>query len=184
MAIYGYVRKGFPNNETEQLTSVMTYSCDELFFESSSLLEATELAELISRLKEHDSVVVASLKVFGMNLQHLRPILTQFQQLKVRLVSIIDHVDTEIDTFFYPLFDVFSEVDFDCKSERIKQQIVHAREIGKNVGRPTLDDPTIEQIYSLYHEYKWSMRRIATECNVSLGSVFKYTQEKQAKVVS
>lgn len=178
MATYGYVRKGFPCNETEQLTQIMVYQCDELFFESSSLLDAMELENLLTRLEPEDSVVVANLKVFGKNLQHLKPVIARFKEKDIRLISTGDYVNTQADTFFYPLFDIFSEMDFECKSERIKQQIVLAKEVGKNVGRPTLSEGTIERIYSLYHEYEWSMRRIANECKVSLGSVFKYTQER------
>ncbi|MBP1040232.1 recombinase family protein [Vagococcus sp. BWB3-3] len=176
MTRYGYIRKGFPYSETDQIRQVMTRDCEELFFEGGTLLEVQQLEALLTRLETGDQVIVASLQVFGQNMQHLTPIITEFKSKQIQLVSLQDQLDTRRDSFFYPLFEVLSVMDSECKSERIKQQIVLARDEGKVIGRPAIDETTIDRIYQLYHEYKWSMRRIATECGVSLGSVFKYTQ--------
>lgn len=43
MVTYGYIRKRFPISETDQIVQIMAYKCEELFFESQSLLETTEL---------------------------------------------------------------------------------------------------------------------------------------------
>ncbi|MGY3747812.1 recombinase family protein [Vagococcus salmoninarum] len=117
MATYGYVRKNFPTSEVEQLTKLLTYNCDELFFEGKSLLETSELKAMIEKLEKNDLVVVTHLHVFGQELQHLRPVISFFQENGIRLISIDDQVDTNRDSFFYPLFDIFSKMDADCREE-------------------------------------------------------------------
>lgn len=177
MTTYGYVRKGFPYSETKQMSQIMDYQCDELFFEGQQLREVDELNEVLVKLKKNDTLVVANLQVFGRNLTRFRPIIADFRDKHIRLISVGDKLDSHSDVYFYPFLETLSKMDSDCKSELIKQQIMLSREIGKNVGRPTLNGDTIKRIYLLYHEHKWSMRRISDECNVSLGSVFKYTQK-------
>ncbi|MBP1040128.1 recombinase family protein [Vagococcus sp. BWB3-3] len=184
MAIYGYVRKGFPMNESTQLAHILTYNCDELFIEGALIQEETEWSLLVDKLVEEDTLVVMSLKAFGKNLAQLSEVVAQLRELRIRLISIEDQLDTHVDTSFYETLGLVATTVSECKSVRIRQQIRLAREIGKNIGRPTLDEETIKQIGSLYHDQKWSMRRIATECDVSLGSVYKYIHQFDPETVS
>lgn len=183
MTTYGYIRKGFPFNETDQVKLIMAYNCDSLFFEGARLNDTTELEVILASLQPADCLVVPSLQVFGKDLQHLVPLIAQFKEQEIHLVSIKDQLDTERDRFFYPFFEVIASIDGACKAEYHNQRLNLTRESHKNMGRPTLEETTIERIYQLYHESKWSMRRIALECDVSLGSVYKYTQAKTEGVL-
>lgn len=179
MTVYGYVRKGFPSNEIEQVRHLMTYNCEELFVENNSLFEETELTKLLDTLQPNDQVIVTTLKVFGKGLRGLKPLMALFQEKAIRLISSDDQVDTSKMPAFYQLFDLFLETDTACRSERMKENIDLARQGGRVIGRPTIDDHTIDRISFLYHDQKWSMRQIANECGVSLGSVYKYTQQEE-----
>lgn len=181
MVTYGYIRKRFPISETDQIVQIMAYKCEELFFESQSLLETTELEIMLDKLASEDTVVVASLQVFGKSVQKLQPIIEIFKNKKIRLICLDNNLDTKRDSFFYSSFNYLYQMDINCESEKIKQKIILARDEGKIMGRPSLDEETTERIYKLYHDYKWTMRRIANECEVSLGSVSKYTQREESQ---
>lgn len=180
MTTYGYIRKGFPMSETDQLTELLTYGCDEFFLEDYFLKNDKELEVLLSRIAAGDQVVVAQLQVFGRTIQQLSTIMLAFERQQIRFVSLRDDVDTQADSSFYSVFELFSRVDGECRSERMKQQLAVSREDGRNIGRPALNEKTIQRVYDLYHEKKWPMRKIAEACDVSLGSVFKYTQKGEA----
>ncbi|NKC68532.1 helix-turn-helix domain-containing protein [Vagococcus fluvialis] len=48
---------------------------------------------------------------------------------------------------------------------------------GITVGRPKISEETIEKIYKLYSD-KRTIRYIAEQCNVSIGTVHKYIKKK------
>lgn len=178
MTVYGYVRKGFPQSEIKQVEKIMQHKCEELFFENQLLCEEAKLKEMLEKLRPKDYVIIMTLKVFGKGLRELKTLMALFREKDIYFISIDDQVDTSNDPSFYKIFDLLLETDVVCRSERIKENINLARQGGRVIGRPAIDDHTIEQISFLYHEQKWSMRQIANECGVSLGSVYKYTQQE------
>lgn len=178
MTTYGYIRKGYSVSEKEQLTHVFPYDCDELFIEKSSILEDEKLNELMAGMKIEDTLVVINLQIFGKNVQQLIPMFELLAKNNIRLISIDEKLDTKRQPYIFSMIHILGNVDASCRSKRVKEQMENARVIGQTWGRPTLDFQTIGKIYSLYHQEKWSMRRIANECEVSLGSVYKYTQEE------
>ncbi|MBP1042767.1 recombinase family protein [Vagococcus sp. BWB3-3] len=178
MTKYGYVRKGFPTSEKDQLTGILSYGCDEVFLEAHSLMEFRELDILLSVLKMGDVLVVTNLKVFGKKFQGLRSLIDLCRDKQVQLISLEDQLDSNKAYDFFDLLDLLGRIDFACRSERTKQQIQLSREIGQTIGRPAIDKKKIERIYYLYHDKKWAMRKIATECDVSLGSVYKYIHQE------
>lgn len=179
MTTYGYVRKGFPTSEKEQLAEILSFGCDEVFLEAHSLLEFRELDALLSVLKMGDVLVVTNLKVFGKKFQDFKAIMDICHDKQVQLISLGDQLDSQAVYGFYDLMMVLGSADFACRSERTKQQIQLSREYGQTIGRPTIDKRKVEQIYYLYHDKKWAMRKIAAECDVSLGSVYKYIHQEE-----
>lgn len=177
MTTYGYVRKGFPTSEKEQLTGILSYGCDEVFIESHSLREFRELDALLAVLKKGDVLVVTNLKVFGKKFKDFNTIVESCRNKHVQLISLDDQLDSQEVYGFYELLHLLVETDFACRSERTKQQIQLSREIGQTIGRPTIGQKKVERIYYLYHDKKWAMRKIAAECDVSLGSVYKYIHQ-------
>lgn len=182
MSVYGYVRKDYPYNLTTQVVRVIKYECDEFFFEERNFSKTSELERLLNKIKTNDTIVVSNLRVFGKSFQHLKPIIKTLNEKQINLVSLDEQINCENTSFFYTLFNNLSIMDRDCRNTNIKQRIILVRHEPQSVGRPTLSDETAERIYQLYHEKKWSMRKISLECDVSLGSVYKYTQELEEKI--
>ncbi|MBO0428369.1 recombinase family protein [Vagococcus fluvialis] len=61
-------------------------------------------------------------------------------------------------------------------SKRTVKGIEEARRKGNIGGRPTISEETIERIKYLYQNQFGSMREIAAECGISLGTAYKYVQ--------
>lgn len=60
---------------------------------------------------------------------------------------------------------------------RSKLIVEQNREKGITLGRPAISEETIEKIYTLYHSDKRTIRYIAEQCHVSLGTVHKYIKD-------
>ena len=83
---------------------------------------------------------------------------------------------TQLATFFN-LVDELAEMESFIISERTTKGIQNARRSGRVGGRPKISEEKIEEIRYLYHNQSYTLRKIAEECNVSLGTAYKYIQE-------
>ncbi|MFU7520700.1 hypothetical protein ACM9HL_12740 [Vagococcus salmoninarum] len=78
MAIYGYIRKDFPVETTNQLEKVMSYKCREIFIEETNFSVRKELNKLLQQLRNEDQLVVYNLQVFGQEFVTFEEITTQW----------------------------------------------------------------------------------------------------------
>jgi DNA invertase Pin-like site-specific DNA recombinase len=62
-------------------------------------------------------------------------------------------------------------------SERTSRGIQDAKVKGVIGGRPKVSDLKIEKIKYLYEKRGYTLREIADECEVSLGTAYKYIQK-------
>lgn len=77
------------------------------------------------------------------------------------------------------LFSVLLEIassEHHVIRQRTIKGLTEARRKGHLGGRPTISEETIEKIRYLYQNKAYSLRDVASECNVSLGTVYKYVQ--------
>lgn len=61
--------------------------------------------------------------------------------------------------------------------KRTVSGLAKSREKGIKSGRPALSDKKVEKIQDLYQKELRTLREIARICNVSLGTVHKYTRD-------
>jgi len=62
--------------------------------------------------------------------------------------------------------------------ERTTKGLEEARKNGRIGGRPKISQEKINQIRFLYNNNRYTLRQIAEECNISLGTAYKYVQER------
>lgn len=74
-----------------------------------------------------------------------------------------------------------AEIESYVISERTTKGIQLAKDDGRIGGRPRVSQTKIEIIRHLYKNKKYSLREIADECHVSLGTVHKYSQKVEKK---
>ncbi|MBP1041145.1 hypothetical protein I6N95_09025 [Vagococcus sp. BWB3-3] len=84
----------------------------------------------------------------------------------------------EKDTFL----DVFQLVIVQEKavaSKRVKASARKTRKINGAWGRPAIDSDIKKKIYHLYHVEKKTIREVARECQVSVGTASKYVNSEE-----
>lgn len=166
MTVYGYIREKYPVPITEQLKALSSYKCDKLYAEHGELTRDSELKELMHEIKEEDVLVIYSFQSLGKTLKGLLQLLESIAERNIRLLSIEDHVDFQQDNSVLTLVQTLYTVELDLRRG-------YRRASPDMVGRPRIDLDKVEKIRNL-HKNKMSMRRIADECDVSLGTVWKY----------
>ncbi len=180
MTIYGYVRSDIPCPTVDQFTVLSEYECDKVFLEISEVKEDTELQQLLARVQSGDTVVTTAVSVFGKTLSHLSLILETFRERGVRFVSVQEEIDTDINHDFYHYLTLFITNERETKRLIARQSIELSRSKGGKIGRPTLTEETVQKVQQLYKERK-TLREIASECGISLGSARKYVLEMKQK---
>lgn len=160
--------------------SQMASFCDIVMLETKT----TPIGEqLLSLVKDHSQqeLVFYSLEDLRLQIVQLLPVLTKMIEQKITvsfverqlLPSLNDH------DFIQSLYEI-AMLEKAVLSRRTQQAVSTARRNGKAIGRPTIDQSIIKEIYFLYNKQGRSIREVAAICEVSIGTVHKYlTMEKE-----
>lgn len=174
MTVFGYVRKDYPSETSIQMKKLMELECEDFFIEKTPFNIDTELKAMLKSLKENDILIIASLASFGKGINDLKIIIDDIQRKKIRLVCLEEEIDTSKKYSFIEILNMINSLDKEVRSEKVKQALVDVKNSGKQLGRPTIDEETVQQIKKLHTEYRLSLRDIASQCGVSIGTVHKY----------
>ncbi|MFW3588585.1 recombinase family protein [Vagococcus fluvialis] len=135
--------------------------------------------EEFNGLRRGDELIVYELKSLGKSITQLATFFNFLEKKEIKLTVIsknFDYPDVSNKQFFN-LVDELAEMESFIISERTTKGILNARRSGRVGGRPKISEETIEKIRYLYHNQSYTLRKIAEECNVSLGTAYKYIQE-------
>ncbi len=129
---------------------------------------------------EIDVVAAWSVDRLGRSVQDLVGVLNDIRSWEADLYLHQQGLDTSTPSgrAMYQMLGVFAEFERAIIVERIKAGMARAREQGKRLSRPTVDEWTINRMRKLRldgHSLRW----IAEEVGVGKGTVEKYV--KQAK---
>ena len=143
--------------------------------------ERAELQRMLidASRKKFDKVVVWSVDRLGRNMKHLVSVLSQLKDLDIDLYSYKQGIDTSTtmgQSFFY-MVGIFSELENNMRRERQIIGIKRALDQGAKFGRKTkLNQKTLDAISDM-RSNGLSMRKIATEMNISVATVHKACSE-------
>lgn len=172
MTTLAYIRSNMPIATFDQVSQMMNYQVTEMYVEDKLVSESREFTKLIEHAEENDVIIVYSL----ISIWQIKGIYTYLQLLKqksVRLIAINEEIDTENYKDFYDQMLFFFDVSRRSRSATTRRALKARRENGQSLGRPKIDDMTINKIKEL-REKRYSLREIAIKCEVSLGTVHKY----------
>lgn len=165
----------------EEKKKLLNAGVNEIFLRETSMNEIESFAEFLDRNKDKD-VVLVSLASIGPNLttRNMLDILLFLRKNK-RTVHVIDQgIEARVSDFQYrDLLIKFAETDQAAIKLRTKEGLEKARINGNLPGRPRITKETAERIYFLYHTQKETIRQIAMDCNVSIGTVHKYANKSK-----
>ena len=143
--------------------------------------DRSELARMLldASRKRFDKIVVWSVDRLGRDMTNLVSVLNELNERGIHLFSYKQGLDTETamgKSFFY-MTGIFAELENNMRKERQQIGIKRAIAGGAKFGRKSkLDQRMMYKIRSL-RDQKLSMRKIASQLNISVATVHKGCSE-------
>lgn len=169
---------------TKELEGLGIYGCDQIAIETDSEGSAThphkELDMIMEKLGENDSLIVYELLCLGKSVIQLADFVKELEDKGATLVII--HKEGKLadldDATYIAFIKKMAEMEKMIIRERTSRGLEEARRHGRVGGRPKISEETVARIRFLYEHNKYTLRQIAEECDISLGTAYKYIQEK------
>lgn len=193
MSVYGYCRCS--TNETKQdisrqereLKAMGVADKNNIFkeYESGTKINRRELNRLLNIVCEGDTIIATEVSRITRSTKQLCEIIEIAKNKHLKLIFGMFIVDCtkELDPMtegMLKMMGVFSEIERNMISQRVKSGIANARSKGKIVGRPQLKIKDIpEKVidnYKLYENNSISKTDYAKICNISRPTLDKYLQ--------
>ena len=132
--------------------------------------------EEFSGLKKGDELVVYELKSLGKSITQLANFFMFLDKKGVKLtfISKCKNYPEVTNKQFIDLIIELADMESFIISDRTTKGIQIARRSGRIGGRPRISEEKIKEIRYLYHHKSYTLRKIAEECDVSLGTAYKY----------
>ena len=187
---YGYARCSTNENKQDISRQIkelqeMGVSRSNIFleYESGTKLNRIELARLLATVSQGDSIISTEVSRITRSTKQLCEIIETAKEkhLLLRFGTFIVDCTKELDAMtegMLKMMGVFSEIERNMISQRVKSGIANARSKGKLVGRPLLriDDIPSKVIknYDLYRSGNINKIDYAKMCNISRPTLDKY----------
>lgn len=192
--IYGYARCS--TDETRQdidrqkrdLLSMGVTEGKHIYweYESGAKEDRAELLKLLDTVQAGDSIAATEVSRLTRSTKQLCEILQVVQTQKLRLIIgsfSVDCRSEDIDPMtkgMLMMWGVFSEMERDIISQRVKSGMKNAAAKGKHIGRPRTNIDMLPdkfwKYYKLYQEAKISISEFSRLMNCSRNTIYKYIQ--------
>ena len=153
-------------------------------YESGTKDDRTEFNRLLEIVKSGDSIVSTEVSRLTRSTKYLCEIIKTVQEKRLRLVIgsfIVDCRNNEIDPMtkgMLMMWGVFSEMERDIISARVKSGMANAKAKGKVIGRPKTDKDNLPtnflKYYPMYKNKKINITEFARLSELSRKSIYKY----------
>ena len=157
--------------------------------QSGAKLKRPALDELMTdcRHAKFDVVLVWRFDRFARSVKHLVDALQEFEARAVQFVSYTENVDTTTPNgaLIFHIFAAVAQFERALISERVKAGLVHARSIGKRLGRPPVRELTAQEIEALKGEREnggTSFRDLARKYGITLWMAHRFCKRLEARV--
>ena len=191
--IYGYARCSTNESKQDidrqkrelQRLGVTTPSHIYWEYESGSNINRTELNKLLTVATKGDTIVTTEVSRITRSTQHLCTIINLIQAknliLNIGGSFVLDCSQGDMDPMtegIIKMWGVFSEMERNIISQRVKSGILNAKSKGKKIGRPKIDKSNIPdkffKYYNMYIKKQISISEIAKLMNCSRTTIYKY----------
>ena len=190
--IYGYARcstnetKQDINRQKRELKKLGVSEDKNIYweYESGTNVSRVEFQKLLDIISQGDTVVTTEVSRLTRSTKHLCDIMQLVQDKKIRLIIggfSIDCRKNEMDPMTKGMlmrWGVFSEMERDIISQRVKSGMENARAKGKKIGRPKTDSTNLPdkflKYYPLYKNKKMNITDIANVLKCSRTTIYKY----------
>lgn len=134
-----------------------------------------------ARRRQFDAVVVWKFDRFGRSLKHLLDSLEDFHALGIDFISLTEGVDTTTPTgqLLFGIFGAVAQFERDLIVERVRAGIAHARNLGKQIGRPRVK-VDVEPILRLRSQ-NFSLRKVARKLDIPVSRVRRALEQNSSE---
>lgn len=153
-------------------------------YESGTKTTRPEFNKLLDLVTIGDTIAATEVSRLTRSTKHLCEILQLVQEKHLRLIIgnfIVDCRSEEIDPMtkgMLMMWGVFSEIERDIISQRVKSGMQNAKEKGKKIGRPKTTEDSIPdkfwKYYKLYQDKQISIADFARIMECSRTTIYKY----------
>lgn len=153
-------------------------------YESGTKVDRTQLNKLLSIVEPYSTIITCEASRISRSVKQLIEILDFAKERKIKMVLgtfIVDFTKSTPDAMTLAtvqLMGVFSELERNIISERVKSGMENARAKGKQIGRKivTVDDipEKFKKYYTLYKEKKITKEMLSEFCGISYPTCLKY----------
>lgn len=176
--IFGYARVSTEQqNLDRQLDALRKYGCDVIYNEkmTGTKRDRPELAKLLDRMTEGDTVVIESLSRLGRSTKDLIELTELFERKGVHLVSLKESIDTSTSTgkLLFTLMSAIAQFERDVIADRTKEGIRSARARGRTGGRPKVDPVAVQKAIKLYRTQQYSIKEIEELTGVKKSTLYR-----------
>lgn len=195
--IYGYARCS-TNEEVQDINRQVrelkqlgaTDKTIYLEYESGTKLNRAELLKLLDVVQSGDSIVATEVSRITRSTKQLCEIIEMAKGKNIKLVfgNFVVDCSQELDPMtegMLKMMGVFSELERNITSQRVKSGMQNARAKGKTIGRPQVTADDIPNIfYKHYPKYKGgeiNKKDFSRLCSLSYPTIYKYLKIVEGK---
>ena len=153
----GYVRVSTTEQNTARQESLMeSLGVEKIYIEkiSGKDKKRPQLQEMMSFIREGDTLIVESISRFARNTRDLLDLVEQLKEKKVEFVSKKENIDTSTPAgqFMLTVFGAMAQLERDTILERQREGIEEAKKLGKYKGRKPIavDENLFAEQYRLW----------------------------------
>lgn len=177
--IFGYARVSTEQqNLDRQLDALQKYGCDIIYNEKMTGIKRNrpELAKLLDRMTEGDTVVIESLSRLGRSTKDLIELTELLQSKGVHLVSLKESIDTSTSTgkLLFTLMSAIAQFERDVIADRTREGLRAARSRGRCGGRPKVDADAVKKAVKLYKTNQYSIKEIEELTGVKKSTLYRH----------
>lgn len=154
-----------------------------LEYESGAKEDRAELNKLLQIVKPHDTIIATEISRITRSTKQLCEIieLAKARNLKLLLGNFVVDCSKELDPMtegMLKMMGVFSEIERNITSQRVKSGMQNAKAKGKSIGRPTVTADDIPSVfykhYPKYQKGEINKKDLSRLCLLSYPTVYKY----------
>ena len=152
-------------------------------YESGMKIERAELSKLLDVIQEGDTIIATEVSRITRSTKQLCDIieLAKDKHIRLELGTFVVDCTKELDPMpegMLKMMGVFSELERNIISQRVKSGMQNAKAKGKKLGRPAVTSEDIPSIfYKHYPKYKKgeiNKKEFSRLCNLSYPTIYKY----------
>ena len=190
MMIYGYARCSTNekmqdiNRQVRELKQQgATDTTIYLEYESGMKADRAELKKLLSVVQSGDTILATEVSRITRSTKQLCDIIELAKEKHIKLVlgTFVVDCSKELDPMtegMLKMMGVFSELERNIISQRVKSGMENAKAKGKTIGRPSTTAEDIPSIfykhYSKYKNGEINKKEFSRLCNLSYPTIYKY----------